>query len=449
MMTPDFTQYLDNQQDSLVASLKELISVPSVLDDGGGGYPFGEAVHHALQKVADLCAELGFQAHYDGEGYYAYADIGQGDELVAVLGHMDVVPPGDLESWNADPFDPVVADGKLFGRGAQDDKGPTLAAIFAAKALMDAGVTFNKRLRFIFGGDEESLWRGVARYAEKEEPADMGFSPDSRFPLTYAEKGLLQAVLEASNQSSLPTMHLGGAFNAVPDKVVYTGDDGEIVAAKLDELGFACELTGDGVVVAGKAAHAMNPEEGVNAVVRLAMALDALGSDSKAVHFLAQMVKEDPQATDAFGSIEDDVSGKLTFNVGKLDIDDVERVSVDIRIPVTVDKEEVVAKLRAAAAEYGLEYREYDWLASLYVPLDHPLVRTLMQVYQDVTGDENSKPMVSGGATYARTMPNCVAYGALFPGKEQTEHQPNEAVVLDDLYKAMEVYAYALYKLLV
>ena len=448
-MTFNFQQHLEAQQGPLIQALKALIAIPSVLDEGGGGYPFGEAVHQALQAVAGLCADLGFQAHYDGEGYYAYADVGQGDELVAVLGHMDVVPPGDINTWKTDPFDPVVADGKLYGRGAQDDKGPTLAALFAAKALMDAGVTFNKRLRFVFGGDEESLWRGVSRYAEQEEPANMGFSPDSRFPLTYAEKGLLQAVLETPNHSSLPPMHLGGAFNAVPDKAVYPGDDREAVAAKLAELGFEHEMTGDGVVVAGKASHAMHPEKGVNAIVRLAMALDALGSDSKAVRFLAQMVKEDAQATAIFGNIEDEVSGKLTFNAGKLDIDDVERISVDIRIPVTVDKEEVVAKLRAAANEYGLAYKEYDWLAPLYVPLDHPLVKALLRVYQEVTGDTESKPIVSGGATYARTMPNCVAYGALFPGKKQTEHQPNERVVLDDLFKAMEVYAYALYELLV
>lgn len=446
-MTLDLTQYLDDQHVPLKDALKQLIAIPSVLDDGGDGYPFGKAVHEALQKVSEIVAELGFQATYDGEGYYAYAEIGAGDELVAILGHMDVVPAGNPQMWDAGPFDPVEKKGNLYGRGSTDDKGPTVAALFAAKALMDAGVTFNKRLRFIFGGDEESLWRGMARYDEKEEQADMGFSPDARFPLTHAEKGLLQATLEAPNQSSLPSMHLGGAFNAVPDGAAYTGDDGEALTVKLDELGFAYEMKDGAVAVAGKAAHAMKPQEGINAITRLAMALDAMGSDSKAVHFLAQMVKEDPQATDVFGLVEDDVSGKLTFNVGKLDIDDVERISVDIRIPVTVDKEEVVARLREAAAQYGLEYKEYDWLASLYVPLEHPLVKTLMRVYQEVTGDTKSKPIVSGGATYARTMPNCVAYGALLPGREEVEHQPNEYVNLDDLTLAMEVYANALYEL--
>jgi acetylornithine deacetylase/succinyl-diaminopimelate desuccinylase-like protein len=133
--------------------------------------------------------------------------------------------------------------------------------------------------------------------------------------------------------------------------------------------------------------------------------------------------------------------------VGKIDLGDVEQLSIDCRIPVTVAKDEVVAKLSAAAARHGLAYREFDWLAPLYLPLDHLIVETLMRVYRQVSGDTASQPVSSGGATYARAMPNCVAFGAILPDEPLTEHQPNERAVLANLYKAMEIYAHAIYGL--
>ena len=216
------------------------------------------------------------------------------------------------------------------------------------------------------------------------------------------------------------------------------------LAGKLDELGFAYTRTADAVEVHGKAAHAMVPEEGVNAIARLCIALDAIGVQSNAVRFVAQEIGEDPNATRIFGACADEPSGKLTFNVGMIDLGDTEQLSIDCRIPVTVAKDEVVAKLSAAAARHGLAYQEFDWLAPLYLPLDHFIVETLMRVYRQVSGDTASQPVSSGGATYARAMPNCVAFGAILPDELLTEHQPNERVVLENLYQAMEIYAQAM-----
>ena len=133
--------------------------------------------------------------------------------------------------------------------------------------------------------------------------------------------------------------------------------------------------------------------------------------------------------------------------MGKIDIDQVERLSIDIRIPVTVAKEEIVEKLSAVAGEYGLAYKEFDWLAPVYMPLDHFMIDTLLKVYRQVSGDTTSEAEASGGATYARAIQNCVAFGPMLPGRPEVAHQPNEYVVLEDLYLAMEVYAYALYEL--
>jgi len=314
------------------------------------------------------------------------------------------------------------------------------------KALANAGVEFNKRLRFIFGTDEETLWRCINRYKEKEELPDMGFSPDSRFPLIFAEKGLLQLHLEGSNESGL-RMAGGSAFNAVPDTMFYDGERQDDLVRWLDALGFAYTRTPNGIEVHGKAAHAMEAEVGINAIARLCLALDAMSMGSKAVHFVAREIGEDPYATHIFGECADEPSGRLRFNVGKIDLGEVEQISIDARIPVTVPKEEIVSKLSAVAARYGLEYKEFDWLAPIYLPLDHFMIKTLMQVYREVTGDTVSQPIASGGATYARAIDNCVAFGPLIHGELITEHQPNERVVLKNLYQAMDIYAYAIYEL--
>jgi succinyl-diaminopimelate desuccinylase len=422
------------------------VRIPSVCAEGGSGYPFGEAVDQALRKALEIAGHLGFRTHCGDGGYYGFAEMGDGQELVGVLGHLDVVPPGKLEDWEHDPFNPVEIDGMLYGRGAQDDKGPMMAALFAAKALMDAGVTCKRRVRFIFGTDEETLWRCINRYKEGEELPGMGFSPDARFPLTYAEKGLLQCHLEGGNESGLRLVG-GSAFNAVPDTMCYDGGRQDDLAAFLDALGFVYTRGAAGIEVRGKAAHAMEAERGVNAIARLCLALDAVGIRSKAVEFVARSVGEDPYATRIFGACADEPSGRLKFNIGKIELGETERLSVDCRIPVTVSKEEIVAKLSAAASRHGLAYRQFDWLAPLYLPLDHFMIQTLLKVYRERRGDTVSQPISSGGATYARAMPNCVAFGALLPDEDVTEHQPNERAVLANLYKAMEIYAHAIYEL--
>jgi succinyl-diaminopimelate desuccinylase len=445
-MRASLAPYIKNQREPMKAALKELVCIPSVCEEGGGGYPFGEAVDQALRKTLQIAGDLGFRTRYGDSGYYGYAEIGEGEELVGILGHLDVVPPGKLQDWEHGPFEPVELDGMLYGRGTQDDKGPICASLFAVKALMDAGVNFNKRLRFIFGTDEETLWRCINRYKENEELPNMGFSPDSRFPLTYAEKGLLQLHLEGANMSGLRVAG-GSAFNAVPDSILYEGERQDDLADKLDRLGFEYEWNEDGIEVKGRAAHAMVPEEGINAIARLCIALDAIGVESKAIRFIAQEIGEDPNGTPIFGNCADEPSGKLKINVGKIELGGVEQISIDTRIPVTVSKEEVVSNLSAAAARYGLNYREFDWLAPIYLPLDHFMIQTLMQVYREVSGDLVSHPVSSGGATYARAIDNCVAFGALIHDEPITEHQPNERAVLENLYQAMEIYAHAIYEL--
>ncbi|HFO0029155.1 TPA: dipeptidase [Streptococcus pneumoniae] len=432
-------------KDEFLISLKTLISYPSVLNEGENGTPFGQAIQDVLEKTLEICRDISFTTYLDPKGYYGYAEIGQGAELLAILCHLDVVPSGDEADWQTPPFEATIKDGWVFGRGVQDDKGPSLAALYAVKSLLDQGIQFKKRVRFIFGTDEETLWRCMARYNTIEEQASMGFAPDSSFPLTYAEKGLLQVKLHGPGSDQLE-LEVGGAFNVVPDKANYQGLLYEQVCNGLKEAGYDYQTTEQTVTVLGVPKHAKDASQGINAVIRLATILAPL-QEHPALSFLATQAGQDGTGRQIFGDIADEPSGHLSFNVAGLMINhERSEIRIDIRTPVLADKEELVELLTRCAQNYQLRYEEFDYLAPLYVAKDSKLVSTLMQIYQEKTGD-NSPAISSGGATFARTMPNCVAFGALFPGAKQTEHQANECAVLEDLYRAMDIYAEAVYRL--
>ena len=443
-------QNVKKLENDVIESISMAVSYSSILDEDSSTekMPFGKGIDDCLNAVLSLCDNLGYRTYKDKNGYYGYAEIGEGDELVGILGHLDVVPVGDLNAWNTNPFEAVVIDGKIYGRGTQDDKGPTIACLYAVKALVNSGVKFNKRIRFIFGTDEETLWRGIAKYKENnEEIPTMGIAPDSEFFCINAEKGLLQAFLTCDKSSDL-ILKAGNAFNSVPDKAIYDAGVSDISTLKgvLNGLEYEYEEENNKICVLGKSVHSAYSDEGINAISRLAIALRKIGYKSNAIKFISDVIGEDANANNIVENCED-VSGKLTFNVGKLDMDnEKEVISIDVRIPVTYKKEEVVNAIIEKASEYGLEYEEFDWLDSSYVPSEHFLIQTLKRVYEEETGLK-AIPESSGGATYARAIDNCVAYGMVFPHSEKTEHQANEYITLSDLRKATELYAISLYEL--
>ena len=434
--------------DQFLEDLQSLISIPSVYAKDDSPYPFGENIDKALKEMLSIAEKLGFVTYYDPKGYYGYADYGSGDTMIGVLGHLDVVPAGDLKHWTNPPFEVTLKDGRVYGRGVQDDKGPTLTAMYAFKAAVESGLQVNKKVRFIFGTDEENLWRCINRYNELEQIPDYGFTPDANFPLIFAEKGLLQVDLSAKALSGI-SLSGGDAYNSVPSSMTFTSAKADEIAKSLQDLGFEYTKDADSITVTGKSAHAKDADKGINAIIRLLIAMDKIGMKTSAGNFVTEFINEDALAKNIFGECTDQMSGPLKFNIGKISMDSEKEVlNIDIRIPVSVSKEFVMEKLTDAAAKHGFEISENDYLRSIYTPLDSPLVKSLMDAYQEVTGDLKSEPISSGGATYARAMDNCVAFGAAFPHSEETEHQPNEYSTLDDIKNAMKVYSVAFQKLL-
>jgi acetylornithine deacetylase/succinyl-diaminopimelate desuccinylase-like protein len=236
----------------------------------------------------------------------------------------------------------------------------------------------------------------------------------------------------------------GMSYNAVAGKAstLYTDE----VAKAMDSLGYEYEKDGERLLAKGKAVHAMEPQEGVNAILRLAEALVKTGAapagceTGSMLKFLTEKANS-PFGTEIFGDISDSASGKLTFNVGLADFKPGKQtVGIDIRFPVTCKKETVDKMLEEAARPYGIRVEQYDFLRPLYTDVNTPLVKSLMQAYQEVTGDTKTQAIATGGATFARSMDNIVAFGALMPGAAKTEHQVNEYVEINDMKKAMEIY---------
>ena len=427
---------MNHYKAEMIAAISRLVEVPSVFAESSE-YPFGAAVDHCLDVALAMMAGLGFRTFKAPDGMYGYAEIGEG-ELFGVLCHLDVVQARQEDGWEHDPFRPMVQGDWLCGRGTQDDKGPSVAAIYALKSLLDEGHKLNKRVRFIFGIDEETMWDSIHAYCDREERPVSGFVPDSTFPLTYAEKGLLQLQIRSGKGFALPCRG-GDSMNAVSAHAECPHDPA--VERALRELEFAFHMDGDTVCVEGLTAHAKNPWKGVNANLHLLRALRQAGYEHDAITFACDMLDEKFRFEGFSQEDLSDFSGPVTVNLGKFSLDEQGAVlAIDLRLPVTCEKETILALVREKAAACHMTVEEFDWLRPIHVPLDSPLVSKLLQAYREVTGDAKTEPYISAGATFARAFDNCVAFGANMPHSPTSEHQPNERISIIKLMQATEVY---------
>ena len=427
-------------RDAMVAAVSRLVAIPSVFAEDTAT-PFGPQVDRCLDEALALMAELGLRTYKAPDGMYGYAETGEG-ELFGVLCHLDVVQARREDGWEHDPFTPLVQGDALCGRGTQDDKGPTVAAAYALKSLLDEGVALGKRVRFIFGIDEETLWHSIWAYSQREEAPVSGFVPDSTFPLTYAEKGLLQVKIRTAVPFALACRG-GDSLNAVSAQATCPAE--EKVRAALEELALPWHEADGQLWVEGRTAHAKNPWKGRSANLYLLRALAKAGYDHPALAFARDALDEKFRFEGFTDQDLSDFSGPVTVNLGMMELGPAgAELGVDLRLPVGRTKEEILALLRQKAAAYGLEVEEYDWLRPLHVPLDSPLVQNLLAAYRGVTGDTATQPYFSAGATFARAFDNCVAFGANMPDSPTSEHQPNERISIEKLVQAAEVYREAL-----
>lgn len=450
-------------QDDFLEDLKELLRIDSVRndDEATDEFPVGPGPAKALHKVLEIGKRDGFETK-QLENWAGHIEYGDGDEILGVLGHVDVVPVGS--GWDTDPFDPVIKDGKLYARGSSDDKGPTMAAYYALKIIKDLDLPVNKKIRVIIGTDEESEWQGLAHYLENEKMPDLGFSPDGNFPIINGEKGNYEIDIEtkASNEGDLTLVlfEAGLRSNMVPQDATakIATEDPEALRNAFDAFISHQPVEGNAEIdsqtvtlnVVGKAAHGSKPQIGVNAATYLAVFLNTLdlGGDAKTFTNLVETyLHDDPYGEKLGVAQEDDVMGNLTSNPGVFRFEDGDKglITVNMRYAVG-DNDILTSQVTNTLTGEDVKIHVKKGKVPHYVPGDDPLVQTLLDVYARQTGFEAHEQVIGGG-TYGRLLDRGVAFGALFPDSTDTMHQANEFMTIDDLMNAMAIYAEAIYEL--
>lgn len=452
-------EWLRAHETDLLADTVTMLKIPSIEGPAEPNAPFGAENRKALDFALELGAKWGMKIK-DIEGYAGFAEFGSGERLVMSLGHLDVVPVSN--NWKHAPFGAEIEDGYIYARGSTDDKGPTMAAFYAVRALMETCPEIGEkaRLRLVFGCDEESGFGCIHRYCQTEEAPTFGIAPDSSWPLVHAEKGIANIVVQiALNKGSFQLRHLEGGQrpNIVIDECVATVEVQPVskrhVEAKLADawdrnVSFSWEGSQLKIVAKGKAAHGSVPFGGDSAATRI-------------LRFMYEIAPLDSQEwfSKAFWTTHssgvglgihgrDDVSSDLTNNIGVITTEGNNlEMLFNIRYPVTWQGADLSARCASYLETLGPDFflKSFDDSPSLYFPLDHPLVDTIRAAYCDESG-EDIAPGVMGGGTYARAIPNTVSVGTSWEG-DGPAHENDERYKIAHLFRASRIYADILYRL--
>lgn len=461
-------------RDELIANIQKWVSVPSVQGEPAGeNAPFGKEVRRMLDMALADAAAFGFEVR-DIDGYAGDISYGSGEKTMGMLAHLDVVPLGD--GWTHDPLGGEIADGKIFGRGTTDDKGPALCALYAMRAVKEAGIPLKHGLRLILGCDEETGMSDMRYYASKHKMPDYGFSPDAEFPVINIEKGGINMVLskvtggEAGADIPVYSLYAGERPNVVPAEAkAVVGLNAltlDALNAKLaeiekkhDKFRLAAVDCGEGraeITATGVNAHAAMPEGGVNAAGMLLIALKELGAGSAgangggsrdAIAMLADALGMDYTGAQLGIACADELSGALTCNLGILRYDQNEiSALLDIRYPICGDEAHILGSAARTVAPAKLGVTCASSHTPLHVPAESDIVQGLLKAYHDVTGLE-PYTIAIGGGTYSRMMPNTVAFGVCFPGDMDVCHIADEYIDIEKMMLGVKIFAHAIAEL--
>ncbi|GCF93767.1 dipeptidase PepV [Enterococcus florum] len=467
-MTIDWKKEVDARKDDLLADLNSLLKINSERDDSKATKeaPFGPGPKEALEKMLALAERDGF-ATKNVDNYAGHIDFGEGDETLGIFGHLDVVPAG--EGWDTNPYDPVIKDGKLYARGSSDDKGPTVAAYYGMKIIKELGLPVSKKIRFVIGTDEESGWGDMDYYFEHEEKPDFGFSPDAEFPMINGEKGNVTMVPRFAGTNGvdyvLKSFEAGLRVNMVPGnaKAVVTVADEAAAKVMADDFADYVEnnpISGSASVdgrqatfeLVGKAAHGASPQSGINAGTFLAVFLESYEFDGGArafIKYAANEIHEDVYGKKLSVAFHDEKMGDLTMNAGVFQFNDGEddnTITLNFRYPKGISAEEIQDKLSQLFGDDAKVVQDGRNMAPHYVPMDDPMVVSLMDAFEEHTGLKGDE-LIIGGGTFGRLLERGVAFGAQFPGYTDTMHQANEYMPVEDILRAAVIYADAIYRL--
>lgn len=443
---------IDDHKEEMISDLARLIKIPSVMGEAEENAPFGKFPAEALAEALDICKAAGFSVKNIGN-YIGTADLSPAEKIpeLGILVHLDVVPVGG--GWTSDPFVLSRREGKLFGRGAIDDKGPAIAALYALKAVKESGIALSKNVRLIFGTNEENGSKDLEKYRSVEKLPEMLFTPDGSYPVINTEKGMIRIKYTAEVSEKIISAAGGNAVNAVPEYAEAVLELPTIEIEKYAEKFEGIKISAEAfegktkITAQGKGAHASTPEGGKNAVTALLSAISEITGD-RAFSALSEMFPcGETDGLSAGIKCSDKISGGLTTVLSVLDVRNGKlEARQDIRFPAEKTSGEILELLKKTAERHGLEMTAEMVSEPHHVPESSEFVQTLLNVYEEFTG-EKGYCVAIGGGTYVHETEGGVAFGAEFPNEENNMHGADEFITEENLVKNAKIFASAIVRL--
>jgi predicted dipeptidase len=460
------TRYDEVEAKQLVPLLSEVIRFPTYE---------GNTEAHAQQKawLLETANDLGFIGRDAGKVVEIElpAPVANAPVLGLVV-HGDVVPV-DADAWHFPPFEGRVENGYVLGRGSVDDKGPLVQALMAMKALRESGVARTHTIRLLVGSEEESSATEMKEYLETHAAPDYSLVLDSEFPVIVGEKAwdALTVAAALDDRDTKPyrveLLEAGLAASIVPERaeVKYRWKDGapswgpivaQLRAFRMPEgTRLVAEPWDDGstlrVIAYGQSAHAgMNLSGGRNALVALARAVEPVMPRGGAADLLAfaRLAGKDLHGTGLGITDNHRLWGRYAVNVatikdGKLTIN-LRRIPPRTAAQIKAHLETRVAKFNKATGAVLKPEGGYFEDEPFFRDPASPLVKRLLAAYVTATGARDAKPAIAGGGTYAKRLPNAIAFGMWFPGSPYPGHDLNEKTPIEDLHRGTRVLIHAI-----
>lgn len=453
-------KYLSEHQEEMLRDLESLIKIPSVKSEAAPNAPYGENCAKAVKKAEEILAAAGLKVKNTGN-FVLTADLGEGEPELGILCHLDVVPEGS--GWTFPPYELNLSNGRLYGRGAIDNKGPAVAAFYAMKAIKDLNIPLKKSVRLILGSDEENGSSDLTEYLKTEKLPPMLFTPDGDYPVINLEKGMARFELKAKisqlkQDKRILKFNGGKTINAIPaeaNALVCGYDESEILTAanEIENAEFKTEKLGEAIkiIALGKNAHASTPELGVNALTALLALLQKLNPQGETSDKLSALLNAFPygetNGLSAGLKASDEISGDLTLAFTVLNANENEiSANLDIRFPLCESVKSVTDKLKKAVEQNGLKVNLLMGDEPHHVPEESEFIQALLKVYEAETGDKGYCKAIGGG-TYVHNTAGGVAFGAEFPGEENNMHGADESIKLESLIKNTHIIAHAILEL--
>ncbi len=438
-----------NIRKQAIADLAELVAIPSVAGDREGIYPYGKQCAAALDKAAAIAEKYGFVV--ENHDYHCLSIIhGDKEKEVGIVVHLDVVPAGD--GWLYDPFTLTVQDNLLIGRGANDDKGPFIQSLYTLRYFKENNIELPFTVRIICGSDEEVGSTDLEHYLTVRKPPVFSFTPDAEFPVCIGEKSILSLdVVLGDLPPAIKDIKGGTVSNAVPGKataIVETDKElvgSDSIAVTKTEQGLCIEAT-------GKTSHAAMPEGGVSAINLLVSYLIDNGLTDGYEYFTLLKNATGEYLGKTLGiAAENKDFGYVTCVGGVLSVKDGKPVqNFNIRHLPETDYSDVVSAVEKAVSPFGASVNMLMESKGYYVSADDKKIQSLTKACSDVMGIDCT-PFTIGGGTYARWMPNTVAFGTLMDseraylgGDRGGAHQCDEYISMTEFFSGMEIYSLGL-----